>query len=227
MALPVFKTGCSPLCGKAGFDPQALPPTFAHDCRRRLPTIALRSNAAVGHRCSRTGYGCRPFAHACHKSVSCGWQAKVNSQRLSLVQLPTPKTAKFGGWELGIGSWEFAGSVLRVCSAPSARRAAPTASAATTRGLFARKGKRQELRPGTGGPSHSDDHKLPALMHVRHRQTRLRTRSRRLPDLGAGRLVVGVEERLPSRAFTGEQQRLGDEQSRPVTGCRSSEWSDP
>ena len=27
VALPVFKTGCSPLCGKVGFDSQALPPS--------------------------------------------------------------------------------------------------------------------------------------------------------------------------------------------------------
>ena len=30
VALPVFKTGCSPLCGEAGFDSQALPPLMRH-----------------------------------------------------------------------------------------------------------------------------------------------------------------------------------------------------
>ena len=34
MALPVFKTGCCPLAGQAGFDSQALPPAFVHKSTR-------------------------------------------------------------------------------------------------------------------------------------------------------------------------------------------------
>ena len=33
--------------GRAGFDSQALPPPFAHECRRRVPTVALRAKVGL------------------------------------------------------------------------------------------------------------------------------------------------------------------------------------
>jgi len=50
-------------------------------------------------------------------------------------------------------------------------------------------------------------------MHVRHWQRDLRTRQWRLPDLGAGGLVIDVEHRLTLGTFTGQQECLRREKS--------------
>ena len=78
--------------------------------------------------------------------------------------------------------------------------------------------------------SHSPSHKLSAatrracgrqhdvlitLMHVGHRERRLRTCGQlRLPDARAGLLVIGVEYGLSARTFTREQEVLRHKQSR-------------
>ena len=168
---PGLQNRCSPLCGKAGFDSQALPPAFAH--LRRAIRLRLRL-----------------------------WPSHVSESRQAkaVCRSGEPRTRTRAAAQF---------SAARATASAGATGSATPAPA--TRRLFTRQRERHQLStyPWT---SDADDDVLTALMHVGHRQARLRTRHRCLPDLCAGRLVVGVEERQAASAFTGEQQRLGHQQ---------------
>src|SRR5262249_58115850 len=85
--------------------------------------------------------------------------------------------------------------VPRRRASTTARTRAATATAASTWWLWRRQRERDELRTRVPRTAHADDDELTTLIQVRHRQTRLRSRDRRLPDIATRRLVVRIEHR--------------------------------
>src|SRR2546426_1888986 len=95
-------------------------------------------------------------------------------------------------------------SLLRLRLSPTSSSPAPLTTTCRSR-RSNRPG--HELRASSLWTPGGEHHVLTALMHVGHRQPRLRTcRHRRFPDALAGLLIVGMKYRLSTRAFAGEEE---------------------
>ena len=144
------------------------------------------------------------------RSESKGSQTSKDQLPIPNLQLPIAWLL-FGSWKLDVGSYQEL--VLRIRSSSSTSATGSATPAPAPGWLLTWNRIRDELRSGSRRSTDSNDDILPALMQVGHRHARLRTGRWCLPDLRARRLVVRVEERQSARSFTGEQQRLGDQQA--------------
>jgi hypothetical protein len=97
--------------------------------------------------------------------------------------------------------------VFRIRPAATAAGSAAT-STAPTAGIGRRERVRHELRTRRRSSPRANDDELTTVVHVGHRQTDLRAGKLRLPELLTSRLIVRVEEGLPSGALAGEHERL-------------------